>query len=318
MPEPLAYLNGRISPISQAALHVFDLGVAMGATVTEMTRTFRLEPFRLEEHLARLFRSIRYVGISMDHTPESIADLARELVDHNGRLIPRGHDLGLTMFVTAGTSLTYTGLADGDAHHKPSVCLHTFPLPYELYAPRLSRGLHLVTPATRQLPADCLDPRIKCRSRLHWYLADQQAREVDPQAQALLLDQRGYVTETSTSNVVAVFGKRIVTPREAGVLAGISLQAVRELSRSLGYDWSEADLTPFDLVNADECLATSTPTCLLPVTRINGKPVGSGVPGEAFGRLLAAWSDAVGLDIAEQIVVGAEERLEQGRNRNNG
>ena len=315
MPEPLAYLNGRISPISQAALHVFDLGVAMGATVTEMTRTFRMEPFRLEEHLARLFRSIRYIGIAMDHTPDSLADLARELVDHNGRLIPPGHDLGVTIFVTAGTSLTYTGLVDGDDHHKPSVCLHTFPLPYELYAPRLTRGLHLVTPATRQLPADCLDPRIKCRSRLHWYLADQQAREVDPHAQALLLDQRGSVTETSTSNVVAVFGRRIVTPRESTALAGISLQAVRELARGLDYEWSEADLTPFDLLNADECLATSTPTCLLPVTRINGRPVGAGVPGETFARLLSAWSDAVGVDIAEQIVTGADERLEARRNQ---
>jgi branched-chain amino acid aminotransferase len=311
MAEPLAYLNGRISPISQTALQVFDLGVAMGATVTEMTRTFRLEPFRIEEHLARLFRSIRAVGFAMDHTPEALADLARQLVDHNGRLLPGGHDLGITMFVTAGTSLTYTGLAGAETNRKPSVCVHTFPLPFELYAPKFTTGLHLVTPAIRALPADCLDPRIKCRSRLHWHLADEQAREVDGQAMALLLDHDGYVTETSSSNLCVVNGRKISTPRDSKVLAGISLAVVKELARGLGYEWVETDLTPLDLMSAEECFTTSTPYCLMPVTRINRRPIGTGVPGECVAQLLNAWSDAIGFDVVEQIVVGAEERRAQ-------
>ncbi len=157
MAEPLAYLNGRILPISQATLPVFDLGLVMGATVTEMARTFALRPYRLREHVDRLFRSLRATGIAMDHTPETLVDLASELVELNGRLIPPGHDLGVSLFVTAGTSATHTGLASGIPHRKPTVCVHTFPLAFELYAPRLEAGLHLVTTSIRALPADCVD-----------------------------------------------------------------------------------------------------------------------------------------------------------------
>ena len=309
MAEPLAYLNGRILPISQATLPVFDLGLVMGATVTEMARTFALRPYRLREHVDRLWRSIRATGIAMDHAPETLVDLASELVELNGRLIPPGHDLGVSLFVTAGTSATHTGLVSGIAHRKPTVCVHTFPLAFELYAPRLEAGLHLVTTSVRALPADCVDPRIKCRSRMHWYLADEQARLVDRQAQAILADADGFLTETSSSNFCAVFGRRIVTPREGGVLRGISLDTVAELAAETGCEFAQGDLTPYDVWNADEAFCTSTPACVVPVTRLNSRAIGEGVVGPVAGRLLDAWSNRVGLDIAEQIRVGARERM---------
>lgn len=310
MAEQLAYLNGRILPISQATLPVSDLGLVLGATVSEMVRTFALRPFRLREHIDRLFRSIRATGIAMDHTPETLVDLAEELVELNGRLIPSGHDLGLSLFVTAGTSATHTGLAAGIAHHKPTVCVHTFPLAFELYAPRLEAGLHLVTTSVRALPADCLDPRLKCRSRMHWYLADEQARRVDPRAQAVLLDANGFLTETSSSNVCLVFGRRIVTPHEHHVLRGISLETVAELAMEAGYEFVQGDLTPYDLWNADEAFCTTTPACIVPVSRFNGRAIGEGAAGPVALRLLESWSNRVGVDIAEQIRTGARERME--------
>ena len=80
MPEPLAYLNGRISPVSQTQLSIFDMGVVMGASVTEMARPFRHECLRLSEHVERLFRSLKHAGFEMDLTREALTDLVLELL----------------------------------------------------------------------------------------------------------------------------------------------------------------------------------------------------------------------------------------------
>jgi len=308
MPEPLAYLNGRISPISQTSLSIFDMGIVMGASVTEMGRTFHHEPFRLKEHVDRLFRSIRHVGFEVDLTRESVVDLARELIDHNSRLILPHHDLGVSMFVTAGTSLIYTGYAGMATHRKPTICVHTFPLPFELWAEKYTAGQHVVTPSIRHLPPECLDPKIKSRSRMHWYLADEQARLVDPRAIALLLDRQDNVTETSTANFFIVQPGKLVTPTGRNTLHGISQQVVAELAEQFDLQYEQRDLQTYDVVNAEEAFTTSTPYCILPVTMINGRPIGSGRSGPVYDLLLKAWSQMVNLDIAGQMQSGAIER----------
>jgi branched-subunit amino acid aminotransferase/4-amino-4-deoxychorismate lyase len=308
MPEPLAYLNGRVSPISQTTLSIFDMGIVMGAAVTEMARTFHHEPYRLQEHVDRLFRSIRHVGFEVDLTREAVVDLAKELIEHNARLVPSHHDLGVSMFVTAGTSLIFTGYAGMSTYRKPTVCVHTFPLPFELWADKYAAGQHLVTPSVRHLPPECLDPKIKARSRMHWYLADEQARLVDPKAIALLLDRQDNVTETSTANFFIVQPGRLVTPTGRNTLQGISQQVVAELAEQYDLRYEQRDIQTYDVVNSDEAFTTSTPYCLLPVTKINGRPIGTGRPGPVFDLLLKGWSQVVSLDIAGQMQSGAIER----------
>ncbi len=309
MLEPLTYLNGRMTPVSEARLSIFDLGIVLGASVTEMARTFRHECFHLAEHIDRLFRSLKYTGFEIDMNRDMLMDLALDLVRHNAGLIPDRHDLGLVLFVTAGTSLTYTGLAGMATHKKPTVCVHTFPLPFELWAPKYEAGQHVVTPSIRHLPPECLDPKIKARSRMHWYLADEQARLVDPQAISLLLDSQDCITETSTANFFIVEGGRIVTPTGRNSLAGISQGIVRELADQLGIPFEQRDFQTYDVVNAEEAFTSSTPYCLLPVTRVNKKPIGNGLPGPVFQQLLEAWNELVGLDVAEQMQSGAAERI---------
>jgi branched-subunit amino acid aminotransferase/4-amino-4-deoxychorismate lyase len=308
MPEPLAYLNGRISPVSQTNLSIFDMGVVMGASITEMARTFRHECFRLHEHIERLFRSLKYVGFEMDLTREALADLVLELLEHNARLIPANHDLGVSMFITAGTSLVYTGLEGMPTHKKPTVCVHTFPLPFELWAEKFALGQHVVTPSIRQLPPECLDPKIKARSRMHWYLADEQARLVDPKAIALLLDRQDNVTETSTANFFIVRSGAIVTPTGRNTLQGISQQVVAEAADQLDIRLEHRDFQTYDVINADEAFTSSTPYCILPVTRINQRPIGEGRAGPVYSELLKVWNQIAGFNVAEQMQTGAAER----------
>lgn len=308
MTEPLAALNGRLVPISEAQLSIFDLGLVLGASITEMVRTFHHQPFHLDNHLQRLFRSLKVVGFPFDQSLEDLNRQALDVVAHNAPLIPDSHDLGIVVFVTAGQNLTYLGAAEMDRARTPSVCVHTFPLPFELWADKLERGQHLVTPSIRHIPADSLDPKIKSRSRLHWYLADQQARLVEPSAGAVLLDHAANVTETSTGNFFIVNGSTIRTPSQRTTLGGVSQQVVAELAGQLGLEFVATDLQVYDVLNADECFTSSTPYCLLPVTRFNGKEIGAGQPGPVFQQLTAAWSELVGLDISAQIRQGAQDR----------
>ena len=308
MTEPLVYLNGRLVPASQAHLAIYDAGIVLGATVTEMTRTFRHEPFRLEDHLARLFRALKYVRLDIGLSLDELAARSHELLAHNLKTIDSRDDLGLIHFVTAGEYATYAGSAGGAARTTPTVCMHTFPLPWELWAQRVRQGIHLVTPSIRHVPPQCFDPKMKYRSRMHYFLADQEARLVDPEASALLLDLDGNLTETSGANLLLVARGAIASPTLRTTLPGISRATVIELAAELGIPFVERDLQVYSAINADEAFVTSTPYCLLPVTKVNGIAIGGGQPGPVFRALQAAWSKRVGVEIEKQIVDGAVRR----------
>ena len=142
MTAPIAYLNGRFVPIDEAQLHVFDLGIVGGTSVTEMLRTFRHIPFRLDDHLDRLAESLQRVEIDPGLSWSELREISEQVVSTNAKLIPAHHDLGLIVFVTAGLNATYVGR--GLAGWL-TVCVHTFPLPFELWAENYDVGLHLVT-----------------------------------------------------------------------------------------------------------------------------------------------------------------------------
>jgi branched-subunit amino acid aminotransferase/4-amino-4-deoxychorismate lyase len=303
VPEPIVYLNGRTVPASQAALPIWDAGIVQGATVTEQTRTFRHRPWRLDQHLDRLFASLRYASIDAGLTKSDFVAISNELVAHNAALIGPDDDLGVLQFVTAGEYPTYAAMSGRPVRTGATVCAHTFPLPFALWARRMREGAHLVTPSVRQVPPQCYDAKLKCRSRMHYFLADREARLADPEAVALLLDLDGYVTETSTANLLVVERGVIVSPTTRNTLAGISRQTAIELAARLGIPFAERDLRLYDVLNAAEVFLASTPYCLMPVTRVNGTLVGRGQIGPVYKQLLAAWSAEVGLDIARQIAL---------------
>jgi branched-subunit amino acid aminotransferase/4-amino-4-deoxychorismate lyase len=301
MTEPLVYLNGHTVPASEARLPLYDAGLVMGATVSEMARTFRHRPFRLADHIDRLFRSLRYARLEIGLSKDEILDISCDLVNHNAKLLPEGGDLGIVQFVTSGEVPTYAGMMDHPPRLTPTVCVHTFPLVFELYAQRMQTGAHLVTPSIRQIPSACIDPHMKCRSRMHYYLADKEAQLVDPEATALLLDLDGHVTETNAANFLMVERGTLVSPRFKATLPGISRATVIDLAGRLGLAFAERDLSVLEILGADEAFTASTPYCLMPVTKMNGVWIGDGRPGPIYRRLLDAWSQDVRLDIAKQI-----------------
>ena len=301
MKEPIAYLNGEHLPASQATLPVYDSGVVLGATVAEMTRTFGHQLFRLNEHLDRLFHALEYMQFDTGLTKDEFRKLSIEIVENNVRWLDKENDLGLTHFVTAGTFATYDKITPERHVTRPTVCIHTFPLPFSLWAEKLKAGQQLVTPNIRHVPPQCYDPAIKNRSRLHYYLADQEARRVVPGATALLLDIDDHVTETIAANFIMVCDRTLISPMLKNILPGISRKTVFELASNLGLQTVEKDILVEDVIEADEAFTTSTSYCMMPVTHINNVPIGNGKPGPVYRTLIAAWSKRVGVNITTQI-----------------
>lgn len=293
----IAWVNGRFVDAGDLSVPVGDAGFVLGATVTEQLRTFHGRLFLVAEHLDRLTASLAAVGIDPDVSRDTLADAAARVAASHGSGDPAsGTDLGLVIFVTPGDLPAQHGGRGGP----PRVMIHAFPLAFRLWANGYEDGLALRTVAVRQVPPACWPLHAKVRSRLHYYLADREAHAAESGARAVLAHADGRISETSTANVAIVVDDTVITPPETDALPGVSLAFARRLAEREGISWRERRLTAADLAAAAEILLTSTPSCILPATRFDGRAVGTGAPGPVYRRLLAAWSADVGLDIAAQ------------------
>ncbi len=294
MSQRTAYLCGDWIPEADLAIAPDDLGFTLGVTVTERLRTFDGKVFRKPQHLARLARSLEVIGLWAEAlVAEFDAAIDQFLLRHRDLWLP-GDDWAIVLFATPGRG------------HGPTTCVQGFPLHFADWAHQYDQGVSLRLSQHRQVPPNCWPAELKCRSRMHYYLADLEARKLDPTARALLLDQQGFIGEASTANVVAWLpGRGLVTPRYEKVLPGVSMAVVEELATAAGIPFSQQDMTPAEFLAADEVWLTSTSVCILPVTHCDGAPIGTGAPGPLFTQFLAAWSELVGVDIREQATRGA-------------
>jgi branched-subunit amino acid aminotransferase/4-amino-4-deoxychorismate lyase len=297
-PETLAYLNGQFLPFSQLAIPPTDAGFVLGVTVAEQLRTFGGQLFRLDQHLHRLARSLEIVGVDPGLSWERLGEIARELAARNHALLDPADDLGLAIFITPGPYSAYKG---SSAQTGPTVGMHTQPLPFGQWASKYDSGEALVTTSVTQVPATCWPLELKCRSRMHYYLADRQAHQIEPGARALLLDEAGEVTESSTASVLIVHpDSGLLSPPKDKILPGVSVAVIEELARLLSIPFAQRSLHVADFASAGEAILCSTSPCVWSVTRFNGGPIGTGKPGPIAMQLRQAWSDLVGVDIVAQ------------------
>jgi branched-chain amino acid aminotransferase len=297
--EPIAWINDRVSPISQASLHVFDSGFAHGDAVAELLRTFRFWPFRVQDHLDRLFHSLEVARLSCPYSRDRLEAVVNEVVMHNVGLLGDNDDLGIIVFVTSGPNPTYVS-RDANVVIEPTVGVHTFPLPFASWVTKYETGQHLVVPSRCAIPPDALDPTAKSRSRIAWRIADREVAAAHPGAVAILRDPSHNLTETSSGNLFAVIDGELRTPPAFKVLNGVTRKVVLELAETLEIPVRETDITVPEALHAEELWTTSTTYCLLPVTRLNEITIGTGTPGPVYERLLDAWCDLVGVDIRTQ------------------
>ncbi len=292
------YISGQMVAEAEAKISVFDSAVLLGDTATESTRTFGHRPFKLAGHVHRLYKSLKVTRIDPGCNAEEMVRISQQVLEANLPCCAPHEDCWLVHNISRGISVTGP---DPTVQHGPAtVMIYTLPMDLRGWAAFYRQGCHAVTSMSRIIPSQSLDARIKNRSRLAYTLAEMEVKLVDAQAQGILLDVHGNVAENKGGNVFLVSDGQLKTPDPSNCLAGLSRETVLELAAELGIPTCETRLQPYDLYTADEIFFTSTPYCIMPATKFNGLTVGDGNVGPITRRLLAAWSDRVGIDIVQQ------------------
>ena len=295
--DRVAYFNGKIVPEREVVLPFRDRGFKYGDAAFDMTRTFRGRPFKLKEHVDRLYRSLRYLRIDPGLSPGEMVAASEEVLDRNRHFLTPDTYYWLGQRVSRGVDAVGD---EGWEHTGPNVIVECIPLPLKNRARLFRDGIDIVVPPTRRVPPDSLSPRAKTHNYLNLITADLEAKAQDKDAWSVLLDANGHLAEGIGSNIFLVRDGAVVTPHERWVLPGVSRAMVIELCKKLGIDCREADLDLYDAATADEIFMTSTSLCICPVRSIGGRRLPDPIPGPVTRRLTDAYIRLVGCDFVAQ------------------
>jgi branched-chain amino acid aminotransferase len=280
----LIYLDGEFVHREQARVSVFDHGYLYGDGVFEGIRAYNGRVFRLDEHLTRLYASARSIMLSIPRSQAEMREAVLETLRRNDLwdgyirlVVSRGPgDLGLdprkcqaaTVVIIAETIRLY---------------------PEEAY----TRGLRAITATTRKIRSDMMSPQVKSLNYLNNILARIEVNQAGAD-EGIMLNTDGYVTECTADNVFIVRRGILWTPPPyAGILEGITRDAVLDLARRLKVPAAERVFTMHDVYVAEECFLTGTAAEVAPVVEVDGRTIGDGTPGVVTKRLMTAFRDLV-------------------------
>src|SRR5205085_2908018 len=275
MPAPRVWMNGKLVDKSEARVSVYDHGLLYGDGVFEGIRVYHGKVFRLKEHIDRLYDSARAIWLEIPMSRDEMTRAVEETVRANDK-----HNGYIRLLVTRGPGTL--GLDPRKCTPQVIVIVDDISLyPQELY----DNGLEIITAGTIRNHPAALNPRVKSLNYLNNILAKIEAIRGGC-LEALMLNPEGKVAECTGDNIFAVKHGEIRTPPlDAGILEGVTRNAVIELARQAGMAVREMVLTRHDVYTADELFLTGTAAEIIPVVKCDGRAIGTGKPGPVFKQL---------------------------------
>jgi branched-chain amino acid aminotransferase len=281
------YIDGKYYERGEAMISVFDHGLLYGDGVFEGIRIYKGKVFKLKEHVERLYQSAKTILLDIPISRAEMENATIEAVHENAK-----EDGYIRLVVTRGEGPL--GLDPAQcARPKIIIIVGDIQLyPQEYY----EKGIAVVTAASRRVPADSLDPRVKSLNYLNNVMAKIEAKQAGC-LEAVLLNHEGYVTECTADNIFIVKDGTLLTPAaHSGALDGITRMTVmNNLAPSCGIASRETALTRYDLYTADECFMTGTGAEIMPVTMIDGRAIGNGKPGPATKGLIEGFKKHISM-----------------------
>ncbi len=274
------YIDGQFYPKDEAKVSVFDHGLLYGDGVFEGTRAYNGRVFEFDAHIDRLYNSAKAIALEIPMTKEEMKEAHLETLRRNQLT-----DAYIRTVVTRGV---------GDLGLDPRKCVRPTVIiiadRISLYPPEFyEKGLKIITVPTRRNLPETVNPMIKSLNYLNNILAKIEAN-LSGAAEAIMLNQEGYVAECTGDNIFLIKGKTLATPPASfGALKGITRGRVMQLAAEMGLEVVETALTRYDVYVADECFLTGTAAEVIPVVEVDGRKIGDGKPGFYSKKLKEAY-----------------------------
>jgi branched-chain amino acid aminotransferase len=276
------YIDGVFYADNEAKISVFDHGLLYGDGVFEGIRFYNGRVFKLKEHLDRLYDSARAICLAIPLSHDEMTQAVLESVRQNNL-----RDGYIRLVVTRGV---------GDLGLNPKLCKKATVIiiaanitlyPAELY----QKGLEVITCATRRVSPSALSPAVKSLNYLNNIMAKIEAMQAGA-GEGLMLNDQGYVAECTGDNIFVLKNGALSTPPiSAGALRGITRQVVIDIAKEFGMPAVEENMTRYELYTADEIFLTGTAAEVIPVVKLDSRPIGDGKPGPVTARFIARFRE---------------------------
>src|SRR5690349_9357951 len=303
--EPLVYIDGEYQPKGSAKISVYDHGLLYGDGVFEGIRAYSGIVFHLREHIERIFEGLRLTRISIPLSKQDLMDAVVETLRKNNFM-----DAYIRLIVTRGRG--NLGL-DPRSSPKPSIIIMTEPVAPAHGREAREKGITAIISSYRRDMVDGTSHEVKSLNYIQSVLSKFQAIDAGAD-EVVMLDHRGMVSEFHGSNLFIIKQGIIHTPTSAaGILHGVTRARVMKLAEELGYEVRERDITPYELMTADEVFLTGTMAEVVPVIKIHGVPIAEGKPGPVTKEIIRAFQRIIqdpkeGVPIRETISIPAKTR----------
>ena len=271
MPE-IAYVNGEFLPLEQATVRVQDRGFQFADGIYEVVRTYGGNPFAMDAHLARLFRSLEAIELKVSLTVEQLKSIIEEGLQRAGFV-----ESIVYLQITRGCAPRHRGMPK---EAKPTIVMTVRELPAR--ATKLATtGIAVITLSEFRW-ARC---DVKSIALLPSVLAYQAAKKAGAN-DAIFVQENGTVNESTAGNVFVVRQGRLRTPpKSIHILAGVTRDKLLEAARAAGIETAEEQIIKSDLYAADEVFLTSSTSEVAPVVTVDGKQIGTGKPGPVSAKI---------------------------------
>lgn len=286
LPPLPCYLNGEFTKLSEAKVSVMDRGFVFGDGVYEVAPVYGGHAFRFEQHMARLGRSLTELRIKNPMTTVQWAQVVQKLIQNYAALSetkPEDSDQLIYIQITRGVAMRDHAMP---ANIEPTVFI-------------MSNGMIPPSEEQRSQGVACVTAddfrwakaHIKSTSLLGAVFARQIS--VDADAVETVMFRNGYLSEAAACNVwVVKDGKLLGTPKDNLVLEGIRYGLIEDICRKLGLGFELRRISRAEVLQADELLLSSATKEVLPITTLDGQPVGSGQPGPVYAKLYMGYQQA--------------------------
>ena len=273
-------INGDIQ--DEAFIPIFDHGFLFGDSIYEVVCTNQGKPCFLDEHLKRLYASASGISLKIPHSPTEIKQKIRITLDS-----AKNQESYIRIIVTRGV---------GDVDIDPSSCFNPNIIILVKEIPQISiesyeKGISVALVSIKRNSRDSLNPAVKTGNYLNNVLARIEAKRMGAE-DAIMGNSMGQLTEGTTSNLFFVKEGRLLTPiKECGILSGITREKIIQIAYKNGITLEEGKWSSEELFNAEEIFLSGTVKKIMPVTVLDNRPVGKGIPGPITQKIMKLYSE---------------------------